>query len=86
MSHRQNVTVDCSQCGAQTDFEYLICTTCYEDIKNQLEDREEELMDKDVEIKKLVDELEEIDDRLKYYKDLVESCTTCGAKHTANNL
>ena len=86
MSHRQNVTVDCSQCGAQTDFEYLICTTCYEDIKNQLEDREEELMDKDVEIKKLVDELEALDSRYKYYKDLVENCTTCGGRVSADSM
>lgn len=86
MSRRQNVTVDCSNCGSQTDVEYLVCTSCLDDLKSQLDAQKEESVEQHTEIEKLEAELESIDERYKYYKDLVENCTTCTAKHTVNNL
>jgi hypothetical protein len=57
-----------------------------DDIKKELQEKESELMDKDVEIYKLVEKLAEIDSRYKYYLDLVQGCTTCGAKCAADNM
>ena len=86
MSHKQNVSVDCSQCNCSTDVEYLICISCYDEVQQQLKEKEGEVSSLNEEVTKLEEELESLDSRYKYYKDLVQGCDTCGAKLSADSM
>jgi predicted metal-binding protein len=66
-------------CNAQTDVEYLVCTSCYDEIQNKLD---EVTTDRD----KLQEQLEKTDERYTYYKDLVRGCDICKAKEVVDNL
>lgn len=86
MSRKQGVQVECSECNAWTDAEYLVCITCLEDERKKREEVEAALASQEMAYESLAEDLGEVRKQLTYYKNLVAGCTTCGAKNTAQQL